>query len=238
VEAARNRLKLAQAEHRRMEAMVGYARITAPFAGVVTDRNVDPGHLLQPPSGSGSALPLFVVSRTDKVRVFLEVPETDAVLVRKGALGHIRVQVLNDEEFEGEVAGDSFSLEPNQRTLKTEMDFLNPKGKLRPGMYAHAIVRAQQPGAITIPALAVLTRDGQTFCYLAVDGKAVRTAIKTGARAGAMLEVVKKERPPSKPGEPARWVNFTGQEDVITTNPRELGNGQPIRVMPSTEVPG
>jgi RND family efflux transporter MFP subunit len=233
VEAARNRLALAEADRRRVRALLDYARITAPFAGVVSDRNVDTGHLLQPASGSATAAPLFVVERTDRVRVFLEVPEADAVLVREGLPARIRVQALNDAEFEGKVAGCSWSLEPGQSTLRTEIDFDNRQGRLRPGMYAHALVEVEQPDALTLPGAAVLTRDGQTFCFCAEGGKAVYTPVKVGARPGAVVEVLKKQQRPARLGERARWVNFTGKEAVILTNPGELADGQAIHVTSS-----
>jgi multidrug efflux pump subunit AcrA (membrane-fusion protein) len=76
--AACNRLALAESNERRMRAMLAYARITAPFDGVVTDRRVHTGHFLQSAAGGSKGEPLFVVVRTDRVRVFVEVPEADA----------------------------------------------------------------------------------------------------------------------------------------------------------------
>ena len=97
--------------------------------------------------------------------MFVEVPEADVDAHPDGARGRIRVQVLNDREFQGNVAGTSWSLEPGQRTLRTEIDFDNPEGLLRPGMYIHAMIEAQRPNAWTLPSAAIVVRDGQTFCY-------------------------------------------------------------------------
>jgi multidrug resistance efflux pump len=80
-------LKVEEAEARRVEALVGYARIVAPFDGIVTQRNVHTGHLLQPPGDAARATPLFVVVRTDKVRVFVDVPEAQAGFVCAGKAG-------------------------------------------------------------------------------------------------------------------------------------------------------
>jgi HlyD family secretion protein len=236
-EAARNRLLLAEAEQRRVAALLGYARITAPFDGVVSQRNVDTGHFLQPGAGtSGKVEPLFVVVRTDKVRVFLDVPEADAILVQCGAacgcVGRVRVPVLNDREFVGRVTGTSWSLDPGQRTLRTEIDFDNADGTLRPGMYAHALLEAEQPNAWTLPAAAVVRRDQQTFCFLLEDGKAVRTLVRTGAQDGARVEVCKKLGRPRTPGEKARWEDFTGAERVVASHAAELTDGQPVILSP------
>jgi HlyD family secretion protein len=240
VAAARNRQVLAETDKRRTLAMLEYTHVTAPFDGVVSERHVDTGHFLQPTTGSSTATqPLFVVVRTDKVRVFLEVPETDAVLVKcgpkEGSQAIIRVPVLNDREFTGRVAGSSWSLAAGQRTLRTEIDFDNTEGVLRPGMYAHALIEVQQPDAWTLPSAALATRDGQTFCYCLEDGKAVWTPVKVGSRQGGIVEVVKKQVQPAKPGDGFRWVNFSGSESVITDRVKELINGQPVRVS-STET--
>jgi len=239
--AARNRKELAEKDLEHVETMLGYARVTAPFDGVVSERNVDTRHFLQPAAGGR---PPFVVVRVDKVRVFLEVPETDAVLIqygrrwfKGGCTAHIRVPVLNDREFTGQVVGSSWRLEPGQRTLRTEIDFDNPDGSLRPGMYAQAVINVEQPDAWTLPSGAVITRDGQTFCYCLEEGKAVRTVLKIGFKQGALIQVLKKQTRPSKPGEEPRWVDFTGAEVVLTEKVGELTDGQEVVRGASDEVP-
>jgi HlyD family secretion protein len=229
VAAARNRLLVAQSDQRRSEAMLGYARITAPFDGIVSDRRVHTGHFLQSAAGGSKGEPLFVVVRIDKVRVFVDVPEADAVLVRDGSSGRIRVQVLNDREFEGVVAGTSWSLDPGQRTLRTEIDFPNPERLLRPGMYVHALIGVRRVDAWTVPSAAVIVRDGQTFCYRLDGDRSVRLPVKIGTREGLAVEVLKKQHRPEKPGEKARWENPSGDEQIIVTHPGELNDGQVIR---------
>jgi HlyD family secretion protein len=234
LEAARNRQQVAEADYRRMAALLQYAKIRAPFDGVVSQRHVDTGHFLQPANAAsgGKAEPLFVVVRMDLVRVFVDVPEADAVLVREGGRARIRIQALNDQEFEGKVAGTSWALDPNQRTLRTEIDFPNPEGKLRPGMYAYASITIQHSNILTLPVAAILTRDGQTFCYCVEQGKAVRTLIRVGAREQSAIEVLKKQQNTGKGYDRPRWVNFTGAEIVIQNNLGQLIDGQAIRVAP------
>lgn len=133
--AATARLEVAQANIDHMQALLGYAKIRAPFAGVVTQRNVDTGHLVRPPQGSGSPS-LFVVVRTDVVRIVTEIPELEAPLVNVGDRVFIRVQTLGGEEIEGKVTRTAWVLDPSSRTLRTEIHLPNPSGRLRPGMYA------------------------------------------------------------------------------------------------------
>ncbi len=231
VSAATNRLVVAEAEKRETQAMLAYADITAPYDGVVSHRNVHTGHFLQPSTSGGSrSEALFTVVRMDKVRVFLEVPEVDAVLVKDRVPARIRIPVLNDQEFKGKVTGSSWSLDPNQRTLRTEIDFDNADGRLRPGMYAQAVIDVMQPEAFTVPSQAVQTRDGITFCYCAEGGKAVRVPLRLGVRSGTSVEVRKKQLRSTKPGEKPRWVDVVGTEQIIVTSSADLEDGQAIRV--------
>jgi len=135
---ARVRVKVAQAEVKRLNALLGYARIRSPFAGIISQRNIDTGHLVQP--GMASQLPLFVVERIDKLRVAVDIPEREAVHIRKGNDAWIQIPALGQDEFEGTVSRTSWVLDPASRTLRVEIDLPNPERRLRPGMYARARV--------------------------------------------------------------------------------------------------
>jgi HlyD family secretion protein len=229
IEAARNRQRLAEADERRVDALLAYSHITAPFDGVVSARKVDTKHFVQPATG-----PLFVVVRMDKVRVFVDVPESDAVLIKYGGTdccqARIKVPVLNDREFVGNVVGSSWSLDPGQRTLRTEIDFDNADGFLRPNMYIYAAIEVRQPGAWMVPVSAFVTRDGLTYGFIVEYGKAVKTPVKVGGRDGDAVQVLKRQLPASKPGAPPRWVDVVGDEKFIIDNVGDLGDGQEVRV--------
>ena len=93
---------MAQADRDRAAAILGYARITAPYNGVVSRRGVDTGTFVQPPGGNPSvAAPLFEVVRTDLVRIFVDVPEADSPLVLDGGPARVQVQALGDRDFPG-----------------------------------------------------------------------------------------------------------------------------------------
>lgn len=226
---AESHLAVVEADERETQALLSFARITAPYDGVITDRRVHTGHFLQGTTGGPKGDPLFVTVRTDKVRVFVEVPEADAVRVRDGDSGSIRVQVLDDRTFTGKIAGTSWALDPSQRTLRTEIDFANPDGILRPGMYVHASIDVERRAAWLIPSSAVLVRDGVSFCFQVVEGKTRRRPLRLGLRDGSFIEVLKFQSPPRTPGDRPQWTDPTGQEQVIVSRPGELMDNQAVR---------
>ncbi len=228
--AAQNRLVVASADFRGETAILEYAKVKAPFDGVIVDRFVDTGHLMQP-GGYGNSKhddPMFIVCRMDIVRIFLDVPEADAVSVHDGAEATVRIQALKEKEFKGKVAGTSWALETKQRTLRVEIDFPNPTGELRPGMYAYAKIRARSAKVLTIPAAAIESRDGAHFCFLVENGKAVRTPIKIGARQGSFVEALQKQL--KAPGaRTPHWEDFTGKEVLPASYPSQWIDGQAIK---------
>jgi multidrug resistance efflux pump len=135
------RLAVAKEHRDYAKTMLDYRKVRAPYDGVITRRNVHTGDFRQP--GSGTAAPLFVIARTDIVRVFVEVPETEAPLVRDGMPACVRVQALKDQACNGTVTRSSWSLDPHSRTLRVEIDIPNPEGRLRSGMYAYVTLIAE-----------------------------------------------------------------------------------------------
>ncbi|MBY0527892.1 MAG: efflux RND transporter periplasmic adaptor subunit [Gemmataceae bacterium] len=229
------KLEVAQAGRRRLSALVDFAEIKAPFDGIVTRRNVDKGHLVQPAQGGAKAEPLFVVMQTDPVRVFVDVPELDAVWVADGTPARIRVQALPGREFEGKVTRSAWALDPRARTLRTEIDVDNPRAELRPGMYAYATIVVEHAKTWTLPASAVLSQADQTYCYRIENGKAVRTPLETGLREASIVEVLRKQTKAAKAGEKPVWEEFTGREEIVQNPPANLTDGQPISVTPATK---
>jgi RND family efflux transporter MFP subunit len=223
VKAAEARQQVAEADARRLAALLEYAIVKAPFAGTVTRRVIDTGHFLQPTAGS-AAEPLFVVVRSDTVRVFVEVPEAEAALVCDGLPARVRVPSLKGQEFPGKVTRTSWALDPKARTLRTEIDLPNADRQLRPGTYAYATITVERPKVLTLPASAVVTQGEQAVCFRVENGKAVRTPVQVGLNGGGLVEVLKKQ---TKPGE---WEEFSGEEAIVAANAGSLTDGQPVTV--------
>ncbi len=180
---ARARLGNAEADLSRVKTLLQYTQIRAPYAGVVTERNVNRGDFVQPAS-TMTAKPLLTVARTDMVRIFVDVPEMDSPWVEAGRAGYVSVQALPDRIVEGKVTRTSWVLGAN-RTLRTELDLPNPNGLLRPGMYATAhIVLQERPDVYVLPLSAIVREGKQAFCWIVKDGQATRTPITLGLQVG------------------------------------------------------
>jgi len=162
-----------------------------------------------------TAKPMLTVASTDTVRIFVDVPEMDSPLVEAGRAGYVSVQALPDRIVEGKVARTSWVLGAN-RTLRTELDLPNPKGVLRPGMYATAhIVLEERPNVYVLP-LSAIVRDGkQAYCWVVKDGVAKRTPITTGLQVGADAEVT---------------AGLKGDEQIVQSQVAALQEGQPVEI--------
>jgi len=223
VVSATARVDVARADSRRHEAMRGYAKIRAPFAGVVTRRKVNTGDLVQPGAGKGDWL--FTVARLDPVRVVVYVPEADAGLVVDKAKARVSVPGGRRAMIEGTVTRTSWSLDAASRTLRAEIELPNADHSLRPGMYAYAHIEAVLPEAWSIPVAALAEQGDGVSCFLVEDGKAIRTPVRVGQRDARFVEVLARR----KPGSADEWEAFTGNESVAA---QALGlvDGQAIGV--------
>ena len=216
--AAKARHKVAAANLAYAQTMLAYAEIKAPYDGVVTQRNVDTGHYLQP--STVGARPLLVVARTDQVRIFVDVPELLAGYVDSGEDADavsVSIQALPGHELTCPITRTSWALDPANNSLRAEVDCPNPGGTMRPGMYATAtIVLEERPGALTLPASAIVRDGAQTLCCAVRDGKVARLPLQLGIRAGDDVEVLSGLEP---------------SEIVVLTRADALQDGQAVEVI-------
>jgi HlyD family secretion protein len=233
IKVAEARLRVAEAAARNVEETVKYAKLTAPYKGVVIKRNVDLGDLIK----SSKEEPAFIVARMDPVRIFVDVPENDAVLIKdedeekkekdveKKTKVVVRVQAIKGEHFQGVVKRSPWAVDPKGGILRTQIDLPNPDGKLRPGMYAYASITVVHKNVWAVPLSAIVTKDDQSYVYLEENGKARRTAVLVGFRDAKFIEVVKKQ----KHGPEGGWLDFTRDDEVITENVSTLVDGQAVQ---------
>jgi RND family efflux transporter MFP subunit len=213
VVAAAASIEVARSAARQADAMLGYARIEAPFDGFITRRNVHTGHLTRP--GSDTA-PLFVAARSDIVRIAVNIPETYSTDVNPGDRALIKLQAMQGRTVEGKVTRTAWALDPKTRTIRTEIDILNPGGKLRPGLYAYATVIVEEhKDVLTIPTTAVVQDQNRTFCVVVSENKALRRPVVLGLSDGTRTEVAS---------------GLEGRELVVKANATSLSDGQALEV--------
>lgn len=188
---ARSNLAAADANVERLRQVEGFKRIVAPFSGVITRRNVDVGDLIDPGAGGGSARALFVLSQTDPLRVYVNVPQAYAQLVRQGQKVVVTQAELRGQSFTGQVARTAASIDAATRTMQVEIALSNPDGALMPGAFVQAALPLKPSGALVIPTDALLFRRDGTMVAVVDDKLKVRLqTVQIGRNYGQTVEVL------------------------------------------------
>jgi hypothetical protein len=185
------------------------------------------GDFVEPHAGAPKD-PLYIVARRDLMRIFMGIPETDAVWVKTGMHVGIRIPTLKDQEYAGTVKRMSYSLKRQSRTLLTEIDIPNPGNLLRPGMYARASLDVERSHVLTLPESAVATlgnvNEGyQDFCFVLEGGKVRRMPVGIGLRGEGRVQVLQKQVC-------GTWEELTREEQVVEGGLSALAEGQQVRV--------
>ncbi|WP_446744983.1 efflux RND transporter periplasmic adaptor subunit [Silvibacterium acidisoli] len=214
--AKQSALESAQANLRRIQQLQGFEKIYAPFDGVITARNVDIGSLIQ---GGDSAAPraeLFHMASTDKLRMFVPVPEVDARFVNNGDRVVITSDAAPGQKFEGDVVRNSDSIDASSRTLNVEVDIDNRSHKLLPGQYAfvHLPVPAESQ-SLTLPSNALLFRAEGLRVGVVRNNHVELVPVTIGHDYGATVEITS---------------GLTNQDQVILNPSDSLAQGQQVRV--------
>lgn len=175
---------------RSLTVLTGYLRITAPFNGIITERNVHPGALVGPAGGPGAMVPMFRIQTLDRMRLVVPVPETDVADVPKGTSVAFTVPAFPAKTFHAPIARISHAISVRTRTMPVELDVRNQSELLTPGSYCQVLwpVRRSSP-TLFVPSSAVATNLEQTFVILIVNGKTQWIDVTTGDTAGKMIEV-------------------------------------------------
>lgn len=179
--------RAAEAAARAQRELETYLRITAPFAGIVTDRLVHPGAL----AGASPDSVLLVVQQVSRLRLVVSVPEQYVGGILQGARVEFRVPAFPDRVYSGTVARSSHAVDEKNRTMAVELDVLNHDGSLAPGMYPAVQwpVRRSKPG-LFVPKTAVVATTERTFVVRDRDGRAEWVDVRKGAAEGDLVEVL------------------------------------------------
>jgi len=191
--AAQQALEVAEANAKQYSALSQYTRIVAPFAGVVTVRYADTGSLIAAGTASSTqSTPVVRIAEISVLRLVLPIPESIAGEIRLNDPVKVHVQALN-ADYVGKVSRFADSLDPQTRTMETEIDFQNADGRLLPGMYVQAIVAPpDNRDILTVPLEAVeLGGDASEGSVLAVNAKNIleERKVQLGLEGSVRVEV-------------------------------------------------
>ena len=190
VVALNNMADAARANLRSATEMESYLRITAPFDGVVTKRNVHPGALVGPGSGSGAQPSMLRIEQVAHLRLIVAVPEAYVADIQPDAKVNFTVPAFPGRTFSGTIARIADSIEVATRTMPVEMDVWNPGSELHSGMFPQVLwpVHRPQP-TLFVPQSAVGRNMEQSYVVLIRNGQADPVPVKSGGTMGNLTEV-------------------------------------------------
>lgn len=186
VKALSDNLEAARQSLRAVSETEQYLRITAPFEGVITERNIHPGALL----GPNQAVPMLRVETLQHLRLIVPVPETYIAVVPEGSEVEFTVPAFPRQKFKGRIARISHAVDAKTRTMPVELDVNNRGGKLTPGSFSEVVWPVRRPGAsLLVPSSSIGTNLEQTFVVRVRNGKTEWVDVKPGASSGTNTEV-------------------------------------------------
>ena len=194
VDAAKAKSGVAVAGLQRIETLLSYAKITAPFSGVITKRWVDPGALIPAATSSSTSKSGAVVTLMDfsTVRIDVAIPDTEAPFIKKYLPVKVTVNELPGRTFQGTITRFSYALDESTKTMATEIEISNPDLALRPGMWAAVEIKLQKKeNALLIPAEALVIEKNKNSVFVVRDKKALKVALTTGFDDGVNVEILK-----------------------------------------------
>jgi RND family efflux transporter MFP subunit len=182
-------LAAADANVERLRQLESFKRIVAPFAGVITKRNVDVGDLIDAGSSGGRAL--FQLAQTDPLRVYVNVPQTYSQLIKPGQKVVVTQAELRGRQFEGLVARTAASIDTATRTMQIEVALPNKEGTLLPGAFVNVALPLAANDAIQIPTTTLLIR-GEGIRVAVVDdkGRVRMQPVRLGRNYGEAVDVL------------------------------------------------
>ena len=219
VDAAKAKSDIAKANLARTETLLAFARITAPFSGVITKRMVDPGAFIPAATSGSAAQSAGIVTLMDysKVRVQVAVPETEVPFIVQGLPVKVSAEELAGRIYEGSVTRYAHVLDDATKTMLAETEIPNPKRQMRPGMYATVkLVVEKKTNALVVPVEALVVEKAGNAVFKVAGGRAKKVVVKTGFNDGAAAEILE---------------GLNSDEAVILVGKLTLNDGQAVSVM-------
>ena len=172
-------------------AKLGFLQVKAPFSGVITNRYVDEGALIESGISNAHASPIVDIKDVKTLRLVVEFPESDIVLVKKGGDVMVDFPELPGRAIAAKVTRMANALNPKSKTMRVEIDLDNSDGVLKPGMYAQVKMRlAQHEEAFSVPILAITTVKNEPFIFMVNDNKVAQVSVKLGLEDKYFIEIL------------------------------------------------
>jgi RND family efflux transporter MFP subunit len=205
-----DQLQAAKASYREITNSLDYLEIRAPFSGVITTRNINPGAYVGP-SGRGSENPLFTLQEQKHLRLVVSVPEAYTSYLEQNDEVQFRVKALPQDIFKATVKRQARALDVRLRAERVEMDVYNEDKKLMPGMVADVTIPLPaRDSTFIVPKSAIVNAAEGVFVIRVQDGKAQHIAVKTGRTAEGKTEIFGELNP---------------SDTIVTTGSEEIRNG-------------
>jgi multidrug efflux system membrane fusion protein len=213
---AQANLAAADANVRRLEQLENFKKVYAPFSGVITKRNVDPGALINAGAGA-SGRELFDIARIDPLRVYTSVPQAYAPFIKVGGQTTVTLQEFPGQKFLGKIARTAESIDPNTRTLLTEVDVSNKDGRLLPGSFGEVhFAVGSNVNKVTVPVNAMLFRaEGPRLAVVDENHKIQLRPINIGRDYGTSLEIL---------------GGVSTEDNIVINPPDSLQEGQGVNI--------
>ena len=204
-----------QANVSRLQQLVSYEKVYAPFAGIITARETDVGALID--AGANAPKELFHIGSVTKLRVYVSVPEVYSRAARSGAPADLTLDEFPGETFHGVLVRNSNSIDSNSRTLLVEVDVDNPQGRLMPGAYVQVHLKLPKAArSLVVPSNTLLFRREGLQVGVVRAGKAELVRITPGHDYGDSMEILAGLQP---------------TDDVIVSPSDSLTNGTQVHIL-------
>ncbi len=215
-------VKSAEANVRRLQQMVGFEKIYAPFDGVITARNTDIGQLIDSGSSGGQTHELFHIAAVNRLRVFVNVPQVYSHAAIPGIKADLTLPELPGRRFQGTLVRTADALDPATRTLLAEVDVVNSTGLLFPGAYTEVHFKIKSNAStLIIPSNSLVFRSEGVRVPIVVNGnRAALVPVTLGRDFGNTVEVV---------------AGLSEDASIIANPPDSLVNGEIVRVLQPKE---
>lgn len=214
-------VKAAEANVQRLQALKGFASITAPFDGSVTARNTDTGALIN--AGGNAALPLFEVSDTRKLRLYINVPQNYVSHIRPGGKAVFTVPEYPGQQYEATIQSTSGAINASSGTTLVQLLVENAAGHFLPGGFANVTLEFKQaPGIVSIPASALIfDQNGLKVATVGPDQKVVLKTVTIARDLGKVLDI---------------QSGLDANDQIIENPPDGVTDGSPVNIAKPAEA--